>query len=381
MLTLLETPAAGLRRRLSEDRSLEAWHQEIVAEIDRGLGPAHAALFASPVVGSTGIIWTAPGRDMRRYADLPPPDRRALTAAAGSLLSDIRRLVESGAAPTVAAAWPALREVPAYTNIFAVDGRPVLTGWGHAGPDGHGGILARFDDNLAWYQPPAWPWRAYGLTFGALAVLALAAGLLLPLLGPWIAPSPMVCVAPPGQLALLDEQNRQAQRADDLRGLLASLDEEQGRRRLRCPLPAAPTPPAPTPPTPHADLPADMWQKHDLSILDGCWHKYTNMVTKEIATGRTYAVREWTLCFDRGGRGQQNIVWTDGARCENDLNAHFTGGDGLSLTDAHNCVGSRRMVLQGSTCRRVSDTEAVCDAKDLEGPTAGNPAVQGRFRR
>ncbi|HQT80088.1 MAG TPA: hypothetical protein PLD10_23860, partial [Rhodopila sp.] len=109
MLILLETPHETVVSRLPESRNIESWHQAMVAEIIAGLGLVHARLFAAPAVGQTGIVWTAPGREMRRFVELPVEDLRAVTAVVGSLLSDIRRLTESGRAPATAAAWPMLR--------------------------------------------------------------------------------------------------------------------------------------------------------------------------------------------------------------------------------------------------------------------------------
>jgi hypothetical protein len=175
---------------------------------------------------------------------------------------------------------------------------------------------------------------------------------------------------------LLREQAAEQGRANDLRGLLASLNEQEGRRQLRCPLPQS-QPPAPPR---HADLPADRWG-HDISMLDGCWHKYTSMQTTEIGTGKKRSVREWTLCFDRSGHGKQTIIWDDDARCENELSARFNGGDRLGLSDKRNCAGTRSLVLTDSNCQRISDSEAVCDMKNREGPYSSQPPVQGKFRR
>jgi hypothetical protein len=82
----------------------------------------------------------------------------------------------------VAAAGAALWDVPDWNNIFAVDGRPVLTAWGHATHERGGGLLVRFDDGVRWRPPPRHPWGTYGGALLAVALLALAVGLLLPLI-------------------------------------------------------------------------------------------------------------------------------------------------------------------------------------------------------
>ncbi|MCO6417499.1 hypothetical protein JYK14_15210, partial [Siccirubricoccus sp. KC 17139] len=118
-------------RPLLPARPAAEWHAALTAEITAGLGAAHAAVLAAPVEEGEEIAWCAAGTRSKAFAELPLADRRALTEALGAILSDIRRLGESGAAPNVAAAWPALREVPDLEAVFAVDGRPVLAAWAH----------------------------------------------------------------------------------------------------------------------------------------------------------------------------------------------------------------------------------------------------------
>lgn len=224
------------------------------------LSPAHAALFAQPVAEEGAIAWGAPGARMARYTDLDAASRTALTAEAGRILSDLRREAEREAAAgggSLAALWPALAEIPSFDLLFAVDGRPVLAGWGHVGAAAPGplGLLARFDDGVRWAPPPRRPWGVWLATLAALALLALLAGLLAPLLA-WrlLAPPQPACVAAEGDLAALERMVEAERGERDLRTELARLEEELGRRRLACPLPRAPEPP-PEPPRPQEPLP------------------------------------------------------------------------------------------------------------------------------
>jgi hypothetical protein len=132
---------------------------------------------------------------------------------------------------------------------------------------------------------------------------------------------------------------------------------------------------------PRQDLPQDRWDRRDLSMLEGCWHKYTSMATYNYDTGQAYRVRDWTLCFDRQGRGSQTITYDDGNQCRNPLRAEFTADTRLLIKDLSRCQGGRGLLLTESSCQRVSDTEAVCNMRDREGPNAGKPGVEGRFRR
>lgn len=257
MIRLLATRAQDLRCLLPMPPA-EAF-AALQAEAGR-LSAVHAALFAQPVAEEAGLAWGAPGQRMARYVDLDAASRAALTAEVGRILSDLRREAERQAAEgggTLAQLWPAMAEIPSFDMVFAVDGRPVIAGWGHVGAASPGalGLLARFDDRQPWQPPPSRPWGVWAATIGALALLALLAGLLGPLLA-WrfLAPPQAACVAAQGDLEALARLVEAERGERDLRIELARLEEELGRRRLACPLPRAPEPPPP-PPTPEPEPP------------------------------------------------------------------------------------------------------------------------------
>ncbi len=253
---------AALQKLLPDTRDTAAWHAALTAEIGQHLSPAHAGILGTPVTEGEKIGWRAPGQRIKGFSTLSGQDRDALKAAIMSILSDIRRLGESGAAPTVAQAWPALREIPTIDSIYAVDGRPVLAAWGHAaaGAARPAGLLASLDDGIAWQPPgkgPAGTWIAAFLTMG---VLGAAAGLLAPLLAPQtvvsaagavgiaLLPPPQQCRVTPEDQDLLNRVNAADTRQKILQSQLAQLTEEIARRRLQCPPPGpAPAPPAQTP--------------------------------------------------------------------------------------------------------------------------------------
>ena len=386
MIPLLLSPAGALRPVLPPGRDLAAWHAALVAEVAAHLSPAHAALLARPGPGPSGTTWSAAGTAFLRYADLNQADRRALEAALAATLSDLRRLAESGAAPAVREAWPTLREVPDLGHLFAVDGRPVLAGWGHAST-GVSGRLDRFDDGIAWRAVPRPPWGRYGAALGVLGALALAAGLLLPLAPGWLAPAPAQCTVVPGQREAMLAQANEESRTAELRTLLATMTEEVGRRQLQCPIPVLPAPPArpqtpipaPTPP-PRADLPQERWDRRDMTMLEGCW-TLTTGIRVGPNTASLVPVRTWRMCFDGQGAGQQTMVLESGASCEGPLAASFDGGDQLRVTQPRACTGPRLSIGRNDMqCRRLSDTEATCTGTNHGGELSGN-TYTGRFRR
>lgn len=384
-----------------------AAHAALAREIARIVSPVHASLLALPQRTADGIAWLAPGQRSMALGELPAADRKALLDALTAMLSDIRRGAESGLSPVLAAAWPALREVPSLECIHVVDGRPVLAAWGHgtAQPGHAGGLLARFDDGVA--RPVAavaarrWPVPA---TLGALAVLALAAGLLLPMLGAWFVQPELSCRVDESALAMVRDAEGLDARQRTLEGELARLEEALGRRRLACPLPQPPEPPrrtpAPRPPDPPPppepprpdpppepprpperppQLPRERWERGDLSMLEGCWRNTTDMTTVEVETGRRNPVRSWEMCFDRRGGGRQQIVWRDGARCEGPLRARFEG-DRMLIQEPQTCQGTRGLFLGESECRRTNDNQADCVRTQIDGPGRG-AAARGTFRR
>lgn len=384
MIRLLELPDGAARPALPADRDVVTWHQALADAIATHLTPAHAALLATPTRGEQSTAWYAPGTALRRFGEFDAGDRDRLTAAARVILSDIRRLAESEAAPAVTAAWPALRTIPDLNHLFAVDGRPVLAAWGFAAPVGGVGPLAALDDGVPWRRPPYYPWPVYGGALAALAGLALLVGLLLPPLGGLFLPAEGVCRIAPGQLALLLEQSREAARADVLRAALAQVEESRGEQALNCPIPHAVAPPPAPPPTPpsHADLPEDRWNQHDLGMLQGCWQNDNDLSVVELGTGRVHPQRRATLCFDGHGHGQQTITLTDGDECSNGTTASFDRSNDLVMDDRSRCRFRNGLpLIRGRwSCKRESDTEAICTNTLLEGNNRGDVAT-GRFHR
>lgn len=393
MTRLLQAALGVLHPLLPPGRDLPAWHTALTAEIAAHLSPAHAAVLARPEPSATGTAWITNDAGTVRYSDLPMASRRALEAALGAILSDIRRLAESGAGPAVRDAWPALCEVPDLGHVFAADGRPVLAAWGHAST-GAPDRLARFDDGIPWRAVPRPPWRLYGTALGSLGALALAAGLLLPLasaglMSDWFVPGPAACAIVPGQREAMLSQAAEENRTAELRTLLATVTEEVGRRQLQCPIPVLPAPPParpqtpipPATPPPRADLPQDRWNRRDVSLLEGCW-----TLTTGIRVGPNPAsmvpVRTWRMCFDTQGAGNETVQLENDTSCEAPLAASFEGGDQLRVAQRRACAGPRLTINRNDMlCRRLSDTDALCTGTNTSQGGLAGTSYTGRFRR
>ena len=395
MSLLLLTRSADLRDALPPGYDRPGWHTALTHELATHLSPAHAAILARPDPTPEGYGWSADGAQALPLAALALSERRALLAAAGSILSDIRRLVESGRSPLLAASWPGLRECPDLDCLFAVDGRPVLAAWGFVRTEAPGlpGLLAAYDDGRPWALAPRRrePWPALGL----LALLGLLLGLGLAFAERRFPPG--VCRISPDMLALLGAGGQQAARTagleGELRGLLGQLRAARRHCRLAlaAPLPTpgpaplpAPPPVPPPPPAPPPPLPQQAWNKHDLGMLKGCWHRYTNMVTHNPFTGHVTPVTSWTYCFNGTGQGNQQVTWQDGKSCTNPVTAQFNPNGTLTIQDSIPCGQvprtPRGLFLGRTICTRLSATQASCPRTELAGPGAGQ-SYPGMFRR
>ncbi len=377
MIRLTEGVGA-LRSLLPPHRETTAWHAALTDEIAHHLSPEHAVLLAWPERDGTGVAWLADGIVKTPYAELPAAESHALNTAVGAILSDIRRLAESGVAPAVREAWPALREIPDLGHLFAVDGRPVLAAWGHAGT-GAPGRFARLDDGVPWRPKPRPPWARYGKALCAITVLALLAEILLPRAASWFIGQPVACTILPGQLDTLRGQTQLDDRGQGLRAVLAALTEEVGRRQLMCPIAEQPQP---TPASQEADLSQDRWDQRDLSMFEGCWNLYTSLTISNHARTTSSKARTWRMCFDRHGFGQQSLLLEDGRSCEGSLAVAFDQGSTLRVTESEGCHGpTLQMNRAVSLCRRLSEGEAQCNGHNLDDAGAEGSSFTGRFRR
>lgn len=383
MIALAVAPTLSAYCLLPATRSLPDWHRLVVEAIGGGLSPAHAALFATPVLGHDGATWQTEGDHALSFVLLPADERAQMTAAIGSMLSDIRRLAESGLMPELAPLWPALREVPDQSHIFLVDGRPVLAAWGHRGAAGS--LTAGYDDGLPGLSKPAPRLRAagYAMPLLALALFALFAGVLVARAGGfWAVSAPALCRVNPTQLAALATLRREMDEGNSLRTLLAQLMEERGQRQLQCPIPKPAPPPTVVQKAPPPKLPGltqTLWDKRDLSVLKGCWKLHNNITLTNDKTKQTTNIQSWQMCFDNAGTGMQTILDADGTSCTGPLEAHFDDNT-LVIAEPQRCTGSLTLDHGSTSCQRVSADEADCDRAEDEGPGAG-VHTPSQFRR
>jgi hypothetical protein len=235
----------------------------------------------------------------------------------------------------------------------------------------------------------AWPRWLAALLMGLLFILAL-------LIASWLLrtcapvessanvvtleaePPPPPPPAPPDPTPLLKASLDDA--AADGRKLaaeVAALEADIKRRLAQCkpveppkPPPPKPPPVAQAPPPPPPPLPADRWAQKDLSMLQGCWRLGRDTRGSLNLRGRSEMcdVKAGRICFGANGGGERSSTSvcpsTGAITCAAPVTARFGNDNTLGTTQP--AVGCRPSVAEWTgppnslTCRRVSDTLALC---------------------
>ncbi|MDD2877301.1 MAG: hypothetical protein PHT60_11555 [Acidiphilium sp.] len=361
-LILCRTAASALVTTLPTGHDPAGWHAALTAEINTHLGPHYAACLAEPRPGPGGVEWATSGEGAIAAVSLPAADRAALMTALAAILSEIGRLAATGQAPALAAAWPAMRRIPDTEFIYAVDGRPVLAGWGHMRvgglnepdplaslpiADGASAIVAP----LVLRRRLPWPWIAVA------AALALVVGLLIPAL----AVLPHQCQLPPATVAAIARTNHAAATNSALMAHLAEAAEAAGPQLATAP-----------------PLPKQAWDQGKLSMLGGCWHLISPMKVTHIGQHHldTYTELSHTVCFDRSGVGEQTVTLSNGTSCSGPLRANFGPDHKLIVTEPARCTGPGNIIYTSRwVCTRTSVNQAGCVLTDNDPDTP--PSLRG----
>jgi hypothetical protein len=255
MQPLITLSLDGYRAILPAGQDHAGAHRALTALLRDALGPEVTGFFA-PVSGTEhGLSFFAPEGRVARFAELDATGRDRLRAEIGRIISELRRAAALAAAndPATYGHLPALVaaaiEIPSFEQVFAHEGRPVLAGWGTSPGNAPGGLglLRDLDDGKPAEAPARLPLAALGAAFLALVLLGALAAFASPWVARWLAPEPGMCRVEQGNLEAMQTLLRERERERELRHRLAALEEELGRRRAECPLPAAPPPPPPPP--------------------------------------------------------------------------------------------------------------------------------------
>jgi hypothetical protein len=276
-IRIATTRSRDLQALVTAGQSVVSAWSALVTLLGSRLSPAHAALLAEPVPnparGETDWYTEAEGAAVP-LASLPPMERQTARALLDRQVSDIAALagtLRTSRDPNdrpFADLLSLATRIPTEGSIYVRDGRPVLVAWGHApsGADARPVELRRRQAGapvpmaILAAPPPSLlnpVERAFGRwTWGLLAgsVLALLLALFILLRDPlgWFDLAPPECRVADGQIALLADLRERSSREGVLRGMLADMSRDAGRRRQQCP-PVQPPPPPPPPPRPQSD--------------------------------------------------------------------------------------------------------------------------------
>ncbi|MBV9758842.1 MAG: hypothetical protein JO047_17490 [Alphaproteobacteria bacterium] len=243
----------------------DAW-SALHALLSRELSARHAALLAEPVAnparGETDWYGER-GGPAAKLSALPPDQRAALRARLETSIGEIEALaarLRSGRTESERHLGDLLGlalQIPDEDAIFVQAGEPVLVAWGHARASATTGVVtlagrrpvAPGPMRILPAPPPAllvhpaaathWP---LALSAAGLLLLGLALLLLRDPLG-WSQVAAGPCRIAPQDTRLLADLREAAARGTVLRGLLAAVTEDAGRRRQQCPPAAAMLPP------------------------------------------------------------------------------------------------------------------------------------------
>lgn len=136
------------------------------------------------------------------------------------------------------------------------------------------------------------------------------------------------------------------------------------------PEPPKPPPVAAAPPPPPPPLPADRWAQKDLGMLQGCWRLGRDTEGNIGVAGGTQrcAVKAGRICFGNNGGGERrttaNCPGTGTITCTAPITARFGNDNSLGTTQPAVPCNPPQTSWNGPpnslTCRRVSDTLAIC---------------------
>lgn len=390
--------------------SVEGWTPDDALAALRGLEreafpPGAVPFFAALDRQADGTMeWTVPGAAAYGFYELDEPSRENLKARIGRRIGQLRRAIEARAragdaqAPRLGALLRDAVEVPGWGSIYAVSGEPVLAGWGHieAGRTQKTALLIGLDDGIDLPVVARRPWTPW-LAAAAALVLLLLGGLATAAWAPlaWLPVEVNLprCQVESADLGLIDGYDQQRASVEDLQRQLAETRRSIDQKTMACPvrivevqeppkeLPKEPPkdPPkqqAAAPPPPKQDLPEDKWNKKDVSMLQGCWTRISNMRVKRVG-GPEFPVRSWRICFDQRGRGKQDLVWENGTTCSGPVTARFTPGGELRMDEAQAPCSDNSYNFRATTeCQRRDDGTADC-VRRL--PNGG--VDEGRLRR
>ena len=115
--------------------------------------------------------------------------------------------------------------------------------------------------------------------------------------------------------------------------------------------------------------------------MEGCWLLSSDYAVREIRTGEITRFRYWRICFDRNGRGTEEMRSTTGVVCKGRLSGRMPGNGRLLMSEPGDlrCDNDSSIFRREITCRLDDRGRAQCDTYQPE--TNGRGAATLRRAR
>ena len=136
--------------------------------------------------------------------------------------------------------------------------------------------------------------------------------------------------------------------------------------------PVTPAPePEPTPPPAQAEAPEidqDAWRRRDLAALDGCWELDSDYSVRNRRTGAVTHFNQWRMCFSESGEGTEQMLATNGVRCNGPVTGRFNNSGRLVISEPGNlpCSNDTYIYKRRLSCALDASGRASCSVRQPE---------------
>ncbi|MFC3117668.1 hypothetical protein [Jhaorihella thermophila] len=135
------------------------------------------------------------------------------------------------------------------------------------------------------------------------------------------------------------------------------------------------------PPTP-SGLDPEAFDKEDISVMEGCWLLSSDYAARDIDTGAITRFNYWRICFDRNGRGTEEMRATNGISWKGRISGRMPGNGRLTMREPGNlrCGNGMYVFRRDITCSLDAKGLAQCDTYQPETNGRGSATLR-RARR
>lgn len=121
------------------------------------------------------------------------------------------------------------------------------------------------------------------------------------------------------------------------------------------------------------------WNSRRIGLLEGCWELDSRFVTTNRQTGEQSRYNNWSMCFDGGGNGREEMRADNGNTCSGSVTGSFNASGALVIEEPGNlqCSDGGFVYRLSSQCTLNDNGTASCTVSQPE--VGGTTKVE--FRR